>query len=380
MCLKQLEEGTMNKFEKYENAIALGPVSNKQDIPVYAHMCTYPAVATGITQADLFKSNDIWLNAMVKTYEKLEAEPDIVFPMGPADVTFIEQLPVKIPGKDLGENELFQFIEKEVMKEDDYHTIIEKGLAAWQFPYVAAIQNPPIPCNEKMFETVGKKFMEAGMHAGKNTGFWAQRGVPTMFQGGTAPAFDMFSMCRSLEPFFFDLYDEPELVKKAMEAATPQIIDTALMHAQPGSKISVFAMRSSATFVSPDMFEEFCWPGLKQMIEAFYAKGVTAIIHADGNWLPMLPFFKEVPKGSCILELDGDTDIVKAKEILNGYQCIRGDLPPAILAFGTAEETQKYCDKLIDLAKDGGFIIGNGCEIPLNSKEENLKIFLNCCR
>ncbi len=116
------------------------------------------------------------------------------------------------------------------------------------------------------------------------------------------------------------------------------------------------------------------------MIEAFHAHQVTSVVHADANWLPMLPYFREVPKGSCIIELDGDTDIVKAKEILNGYQCIRGDLPPAILAFEDAQATQKYCDKLIDLAMDGGFIIGNGCEIPLNSKEENLKTFLNCCR
>lgn len=80
--------------------------------------------------------------------KKLEADPDIVFPMGPADVAFIEQLPVRIPGRELGENELFQFVESENMSMDDYNTIIEKGLAAWQFPYLARIQNPPVPIDE----------------------------------------------------------------------------------------------------------------------------------------------------------------------------------------------------------------------------------------
>ena len=187
----------MNKFEKFENAIHLGPVKSKADIPVYAHMCTYAAVPAGVTQKDLFSSNDAWLDA---------------------------------------------------------------------------------------------------------------------------------------------------------------------------------------TFISPDTFEEFCWPNLKKMIEAFHAKGVTAVIHADGDWLLQLPFFKEVPKGSCILELDGATDIVKAKEILNGYQCIRGDLPATVLAFEDETATQKYCDKLIDLAMDGGFIVGTGCEVPLNAKVENMRVFLNCCK
>lgn len=370
----------MNKFEKLENAIHSGPVSCKQDIPVFAHMCTYAAIPAGLTQKDLFSSNEVWLNAMVKAYEVMGADPDIVFPMGPDDVCFIEQMRVKIPGRELGDNELFQFIEEENMHQEDYHTIIEKGYAAWQMPYVASIQNPPIPIDEHMFEVVGGRFMQAGMNAGKNTGFWAQRGVPTLFQGGTAPAFDTFSLSRGMEEFFYDVYDEPELVKVACDAATPAIISTALQFARPGSRIAVFAMRSSATFVSPDMFEEFCWPNLKQMIEAFHEKGVTAVIHCDADWLPMLPYFRQVPKGSCIIELDGATDIVKAKEILNGYQCIRGDIPATILAFEDEAATQKYCDKLINLAMDGGFIVGTGCEVPLNAKIENMRVFLNCCK
>ncbi len=104
------------------------------------------------------------------------------------------------------------------------------------------------------------------------------------------------------------------------------------------------------------------------------------MVHADGDWERMLPYFRELPKGCVILELDGATDMVKAKEVLNGYQCIAGDMPATILAFEDAEATQKYCDKLIDLAMDGGMIIRSGCEIPLNAKEENVTVFLNCCR
>ena len=94
----------------------------------------------------------------------------------------------------------------------------------------------------------------------------------------------------------------------------------------------------------------------------------------------MLPYFKELPKGSCIIELDGATDFEKAYEVLKGYQVLRGDVPATLLAFGTPEETKEYCDKLIDLAMGGGIIIGSGCEVPLNAKLENMKIFMNCTK
>ena len=50
------------------------------------------------------------------------------------------------------------------------------------------------------------------------------------------------------------------------------------------------------------------------------------------------------------------------------------------MAFGTEEEVKAYCDKLIDLAMGGGFIIGTGCEVPLNCKEENLRALINCTK
>ena len=370
----------MNKFEKIRNAVQLGKVACRQDIPVYGHLCTYAAVVAGMTQKDLFTGNDAYIKALTACYEKLGVSPDAVFPLGPADITFGEQMKLRIPGRELGDNELFQFVEESIMKEEDYHTIIERGLTAWQFPYIASIQTPPIPADEHLFERVGARFMELGKNLAHNIQYWAMQGIPTFYHNSCFPAFDLFSLARGMENFFYDLYDEPELVKEACNAATKEIIEQTLQNSPAGSSVCIWAMRSSSTFVSPDMFEEFCWPNLKELIEAFYAKGVTSVVHADADWGLMLPFFRELPRGSVILELDGTTDIVKAKEVLNGYQCIAGDMPASILAFEDVQTTQKYCDKLIDLAMDGGMIIRSGCEIPLNAKEENVAAFLNCCK
>lgn len=370
----------MNSMQKFDYAMSLKPFEKKQDIPIFPHICTYAAVPANVTQAQLFKGNDAWMEAYKKTCDII-GYPDVAFPLGPKTVTYIEQMKVRIPGRELGENELFQFMEEEIMKQEDYDLIIEKGFGAWQTPFVASIQTPPFTGPFKKFKVL-KGFIGSGMEAKKNKKFWDSKNIPMMFHSGTAPAFDTFSMSRGLEEFFYDLYDEPEKVKAACEKSTPEIIKTGItgVKSTGGNRIAIFAMRSSATFISPDMFEEFAWPYLKQMILAFWDAGITSVVHADGDWLPMLHYFKEVPKGSCILELDGATDIEKAYEILKGYQVIRGDVPATILAFGTEEETQAYCDKLINLAMGGGFILGSGCEVPLNAKLENMKVFLSCTK
>ncbi len=368
----------MNKFEMLNNAINLGPVASKADIPVYPMMATYAAVPAGKTQSHIFESNDNWIEAMTETFDILGRDPDLVFPMNPSDVTFVEQLKVKIPGKDLPDDELFQFLEEELMTRDDYQTIIDKGMDAWQLPFVASIQNPPIKQNFMTNFKVIMKFIQCGKRMGKNKKYWEKRGVPTAYQAATAPAFDTFSMSRRMESFFYDLFDCPDQVKAACKRATPDIIKTVLRTAKPGDRVAIFAMRSSATFISPAMFEEFVLPYLKEMVETFFEKGMVSVLHCDGNWLPMLPYFKEFPPKSCIVELDGDTDIFEAKKILKGHLCIRGDVPANLLAFGTSEEVATYCDKLIELGMEGGLIIGSGCEVPLNAKVENMQTFLNC--
>lgn len=370
----------MTGYEKFEHALSMEPCTSKEQIPIFPHHCTYVAVPAGVTQARLFEGNKQWLEAYDKCCQII-GYPDVAFPIGPKMVCYIEQMKVLIPGKDLGENALFQFKEEEIMSVEDYDVIINKGFGAWQMPMVASIQNPPFTGPFKKFKAI-KGFIDCGSDVKYNKKFWDEKQIPLMFHSGCAPAFDMFSLSRSLEEFFYDLYDEPEKVKAAIAKATPAIIKTGInaVKASKGNRIAIFAMRSSATFISTDMYEEFAWPALKQMIEEFYAAGITSVIHCDGNWLPMMKYFNECPKGSCIIELDGATDFEKAYEIVKGHQILRGDVPASVLSFGTEEEVKAYCDKLINLAMQGGIIIGTGCEVPLNAKLENMKIMMNCTK
>ena len=79
-----------------------------------------------------------------------------------------------------------------------------------------------------------------------------------------------------------------------------------------GDRVAIFAMRSSASFISPKIFDEISFPSLKRMVEGYHAAGLTSVLHCDGNWDLMIPRFLELPKASCVVELDGATNIRKA--------------------------------------------------------------------
>ena len=92
----------MTSQQKFDHAMSMKPFASRKDIPVFPHTCTYAAVPAGVTQKDIFKGNDAWMDAYKKCCE-VTGYPDVAFPIGPKTVTYIEQMPVRIPGKDLGD-------------------------------------------------------------------------------------------------------------------------------------------------------------------------------------------------------------------------------------------------------------------------------------
>ena len=360
----------MDSFEKLDRAIALKPTP---EIPVYPHIITFAGRCAGITQAELFSSNKAWLAACDKTFTKV-GKPDVVFPLNPFDTAYIESMKVKLPGRELGPDEPFQFVEEEIMRASDYDVILEKGWNAWNTEFMKAIQSPPWHGWLGSLKVLWG-FIKAGMNTGRNIKYWKKQGMPVMFHTGIAPPFDIFSLSRSLRPFCRDLFDIPEKVKKAVDVGTEAMIKLGIANARraKGNRVAIFAMRSSASFISPKLFDEISFPSIKRMVESYHAAGLISVLHCDGNWDLMIPRFKELPRASCIVELDGTTNIRKAREVLADHLCIKGDVRASMLTLGKKEEVEAYCRDLIKfMGHDGGFILGSGCEVPINAKPENV--------
>ncbi|MDO4572808.1 MAG: uroporphyrinogen decarboxylase family protein, partial [Clostridia bacterium] len=258
---------------------------------------------------------------------------------------------------------------------EDYARIAKDGWNNWYNRYLMSIQKPPMT---KDFQLI-LRFIKLGSFAGKFCKYLAKRDIAPVYHTACAPAFDILSMVRSMAEFACDLIDDPGPIMDAVNRATPEIIAGTVQNVKraKGDKAGIFAMRSSQSFISPAMFEEYAWPTLRQIIEELYKQGVRSVLHADGNWLPVMPFFRQLPKGCLHIELDGMTDIFKAYEALDGWQSLRGDVPATMLAFGTTDEVAAYSERLVtELGMRGGFMLGSGCEVPLNAKVENVRAMM----
>lgn len=278
---------------------------------------------------------------------------------------------VKVPGRDLGDNELWQMHEKEYVKQEDYDVILEEGFGPWFEKFlVERLGNPLQYC---------KEFFEYGPTAKK---IFADAGYPFISEMILASPFEMFCGGRSFYNFFSeDLLEIPDKVEQVFDVVQAENLkkwESAFQN--PETKplgVWVGGWRGTPGMLNPELFERFSWKYMREIVELCLKYGVIPILHLDSEWTLGLKYIKELPPKSCIVSLDGKTDIFKAKEILGDHSCIMGDVPATLLSFGTPEKVDAYCKKLIEEIGPAGFILGTGCDAPFNAKLENLKAMGN---
>jgi uroporphyrinogen-III decarboxylase len=115
------------------------------------------------------------------------------------------------------------------------------------------------------------------------------------------------------------------------------------------------------------------WPYFRKMVFEVIEGGLIALLHLDSDWTRELDRFKELPRGKCIMALDGETDIFRAKDILDNHMCIMGDVPASMLFLSDPDDVYQYRSRLIRELGPQGFILQSGCDIPTNAKLENVQ-------
>jgi hypothetical protein len=275
------------------------------------------------------------------------------------------------PGKDLPPDSIPQALELELMKPEDYDYIIKNG---W-FKYAKEYIKPQLGTSQPPFEPDPTR------------SFFEEKGAFTLSEYSSArimAPFNVLSAARSMDKFLIDLYRHPDQVKAALDVVTDETIDMILQDYEDQTNKPALWMwggRESSGFISPKQFVRFALPSYKKILEACMKRGALVQLHFDQNWTGFLPYLREFPEGKYILQLDGMTDIFKAKEILGDRMCIMGDVPASLLKLGTPKEVEAYCRKLIDIVgKGSGFILSSGCDVPHDAKFENVKAMVDTAR
>lgn len=360
----------MNRYEEHLQrmmaAVHLEPVDR---VPFMSSGSAVNAALEGVKLSDY--TSDMRLNCQtnlsaIQQYSDPDGVQVTIFQ--PAVLAGCWLGKMEMPGRELGENDLWQMHEKENVYQEDYDDILANGFAVWY--------------DRILKERLGDPMQYAGeffSYMGESIGIFAQNGYPCFCGANFYGPIEMFCGGRTLLNFFADdLMEIPDKVEAVFDKT--QQFNMEMWENQLKNPMTrpvalwIGGWRGTPDLLSPEMFERFSWKYLKELADLTISYGVTPLFHLDSDWTNGMKYFKELPKGKVILGLDGKTDIFKAKEIIGDHCCLMGDVPASLLSFGTPEQVDEYCRKLIREVGPTGYIMSSGCDAPYNAKLENLKV------
>jgi uroporphyrinogen decarboxylase len=154
----------------------------------------------------------------------------------------------------------------------------------------------------------------------------------------------------------------PDLVRQLVEMSVDLNIHLAREAGRLGADF-VFTgddySSGQAPFMSPKVFEELMFPGLKRVVKGFHEHGLPVIKHTDGNIMPLLDMILESGI-DCLDPIDplGGMDIGDMKQKYGQRIAIKGNVNCATtLVNGTVAEVVEETLSVIRAAAAGGGLI-----------------------
>ena len=380
-------------------------------VPITASFYFFPARHYGCSFKDMMYDPDTLYDVNLRITR--EFEPDLtqspfgtILPGQLLDAIGYKQM--QWPGGQLGPDVPFQFVEGEYMKAEEYDHFLSDPMDFVVRKYWPRISGtlqslgnlPPFRKNVTSYMSTGifslfsspemKSLLDTLKKAGREAkliGIYGRRFEKQLKKegyflqtGGMCQApFDMLGdFFRGTKGIMLDMFRRPDAVTKACEMLLPMEIERGVTSARrAGGKFVFMPLHKGLDgFMSPDQFNRFFWPTLRDVIVALINEGLVPYVFWEGRCDSRLEAIKDIPAGKAMYRFEA-TDMMKAKDVLGDRVCIRGNVPISLLATGTPEEVKAYCKSLIDYAgKNGGFIMEAAAHVT-EAKPENLRMMFD---
>jgi hypothetical protein len=398
--------------KRVNDAIAL---RTPDRVPILVLSGYFPAKYSGMTvenvmydHENMFKSQ---LSFTVDFQPDMGENPYSFRCIGPLLDT-LDYKALKWPGRGLGPDVTYQFVEGEYMKADEYDALLSDPLDFIMRRYWPRVcgalkgfeKLPPLhniisyymgmPYGFGAFSLSEvaealESLKKAGTECMKNAEY-AQRfvrkakeeGFPMQAGAlGHAPFDTLGDFFRGTRGLMIDMHRQPDKVLMACEKILPLMFEMSLSAAKATGNGRVFIPlhKGPEGFMSNEQFKKFYWPTLRDLMFALIDEGLTPCPLIEGDYTSRLDIIKDVPPGKACYAFEA-TDMIRAKEVLGDRVCIRGNVPLSLLATGNPDDVRSYCKKLIDTAgKDGGFIMDASTVID-DAKVENVRAMFDYTR
>ena len=401
-------------FEERERRVNDAVALKEPDrVPVIVLSGFFPARYAGITcQEAMYDSNKVM---QAWTIFLQDFQPDMID--NPFTTRYLGALLDKLgskqlrwPGRALGENSSYQFVEGEYMRGDEYEQFLYDPTdfvvrTYWPriFSALEPFKNLP-PLHDILsyymglakFAAFGSKDVVKGMQvlaeAAQDAQYmidmgmvWTAKckelGFPSQAGSLTQAPFDTVSdFLRGTRGTMLDMFRQPDKLIEATEKLLPMMLRLGLTAKARGvPRVFIPLHKGLDGFMSQDQFKIFYWPTLKKLLEGLIKENCTPNVFWEGDVQSRLEIIGDIPKGKAIYTFER-TDMFKAKEILGDVVCLKGNVPLSLLATGTPEDVKDYCKKLIDVVGKGGGFIMDSSTVLDDAKPENVKAMFEFTR
>jgi hypothetical protein len=334
--------------------------------PVVLEYSGFAAYVTRTPMAEFLRSSKTNIDTMIQAFHMVgDADAINYGAFWPYGLCYAFMSKVRVPGVDLAENEMWQVTETELMNRDDYDRIRDLG---WSDFFKKIMQ-------ERILNDAPAEYFPPKRKSVNVRGKWQAHGIPVLSGGDVTTPIELLCGARSLIKFAMDLVEIPDTIEAVMDIILPHLANKAVQRAKNLGYPLVWigGWRSAPCLISPTMWNRFAWPYFRKLVFEVVDAGLIALLHLDSDWTRELERFRELPRGKCIMALDGETDIFKAKEVLADHMCVMGDVPASMLFLKNPEEVYAYCSRLIRQLGPQGFMLQSCCDIPANAKLENVQ-------
>ncbi len=396
------------RYQRLQDAIALKETDRA--VSVFYTMFWY-AKYGGVTCRDTMYDYDALSDIVRRILTEFQPDcfslPHPSIALGPTmEAMDFKQLEWPGHGTDL--NVSYQFLDKEYMSAEEYEDYIFDPTGFYLSKYLPRIAGacegfaklPDFPGNFYLQSVLGSRAfsnpavvqsLQAMAAAGgemqtmlrKAMAFgqeMAEAGFPQIQGASALSPFDYFAdYFRGSKGAMLDMYRHGDRFLEAMDKAAVFIVRAAVAQAKnhPCKIVFIPIHWAFDGFMGEDHFKTFFWPPFRKVIVGLIEAGLNPLLLWEGDCTSRMELIGDIPAGKAIYWFERG-DLFKAKEILGGVACLRGNVPPSLLNTGTPNEVDEYCGKLIEVVgKGGGFILDGGIGVPDEAKPENVKAMLD---
>jgi len=196
--------------------------------------------------------------------------------------------------------------------------------------------------------------------------------------GATGP-WTLATNLRGTERLIYDTVDDPDFVHELLRFTTEWVKVWVPAIQQTGVGVGLGEAAASCGVISPQIYRAFVKPYHQVLVTYFRQRNLPLMLHMCGYINPIME--DVIDTGIASLSIDSPSSLRKLVELSQRRVVIIGNVPTALFAEGTKEQMEAAVKECIDIAAEGsGYILCSGCEIPLNSRKENIDYFMEAAR